>query len=70
MCVFLVIHKGVTSCLARDVTFSAILFPGYSHLKVMLPQLLATALGHEADPIVSSLLAGSIAAAPAAFIGT
>ena len=67
---FIGMYRGVLSCLARDVTFSAILFPGFSHLKVALPPLMTSLVGHEVDPIICSLFAGSIAAAPAALIGT
>ena len=63
-------YKGVLPCIARDVTFSAILFPTFEHLKVFLPSILGSTFGHEIDPMLSSLMAGSIAAVPAAFIGT
>lgn len=61
------LYRGAEACVARDVSFSAILFPLYAHLK---PFLLATLSSDGSLAFVSNIIAGSIAAAPAAFLAT
>ena len=60
------LYKGASACLLRDVPFSAIYFPTYSHLKKDLfgesPQ---KKLG-----ILQLLTAGAIAGMPAAYLTT
>jgi len=58
------LYKGARACFLRDIPFSAIYFPAYSHTK----QLLAGPDGHVSAP--SLLLAGTIAGAPAASLTT
>ena len=55
---------GAGACVARDATFSAILFPAYAHLK----PLVADGLGVVGAPGLA--LAGLLAAAPAAAFTT
>ena len=57
------LYQGAAACIARDVIFSACLFPSYAHLRDLTPQLVA-------DPFWSGWLAGALSAAPAAFIAT
>jgi len=64
------LYKGVLPCIARDVVFSACLFPSFAHLKEMLPDMLSSSLGHEVSALWCTILAGATAAAPAAFIAT
>jgi len=57
------LYQGVGVCLARDVPFSAIYFPAFAHLKeAWIPA------GEE--PLLRLLLAGAIAAIPAAYLVT
>jgi Mitochondrial carrier protein len=64
------LYQGAGACIVRDVVFSAVLFPLYAHLKVaFLAVLLGIAPGESAR-FWADLLAGSIAAGPAAFIAT
>ncbi|KAJ1944659.1 mitochondrial aspartate-glutamate transporter agc1 [Linderina macrospora] len=59
------LYKGASACLLRDVPFSAIYFPCYSHLK--------KDLFHEGErdlSITDLLLAGAIAGMPAAYFTT
>mmetsp|Transcript_11156 Transcript_11156/g.23517 ORF Transcript_11156/g.23517 Transcript_11156/m.23517 type:complete len:327 (+) Transcript_11156:559-1539(+) len=65
------LYKGADACAMRDVVFSAFLFPAFAHAKVAVPIYLAAVLGGvEPSHFLSNLLAGSVAAAPAAFIAT
>lgn len=60
------LYKGATACLARDVPFSAIYFPTYSHLKSgMFGESPTHKLG-----IFQLLTAGAIAGMPAAYLTT
>lgn len=56
------LYKGAGACIARDVIFSAVLFPLYAHAKelMVVPEY----------AFWTNMLAGSLAAAPAAFIST
>lgn len=53
------LYKGASLCLMRDIPFSAIYFPTYAYLKASFP----------ADKI-SSFVAGTVAALPAAYFVT
>lgn len=66
------LYQGVGACIARDITFSAILFPLYAHLKVMWAATLMSVAQGEGESITfwANLLAGSFAAGPAAFLAT
>lgn len=65
------LYRGAEACIARDVIFSAILFPLYAHVKPLLLSLLTGgAAGDGGMAFISNIVAGSIAAAPAAFIAT
>jgi len=65
------LYQGADACIARDVIFSGFLFPVYAHAKVLMPTILMSIFGaHEISMFWSNLLAGSVAAAPAAFIAT
>ena len=65
------LYRGAEACIVRDVVFSAILFPLYAHAKPFLLTLLAGgAAGDGGMAFISNIVAGSIAAAPAAFIAT
>ncbi|KIW83387.1 hypothetical protein Z517_02632 [Fonsecaea pedrosoi CBS 271.37] len=60
------LYKGVTACLLRDVPFSAIYFPTYSHLKRdFFGESPTKSLG-----ILQLLTAGAIAGMPAAYLTT
>ncbi|KAI1985504.1 mitochondrial aspartate-glutamate transporter agc1 [Ophidiomyces ophidiicola] len=60
------LYKGASACLLRDVPFSAIYFPTYSHLKTDLFGESATKkLG-----VIQLLTAGAIAGMPAAYLTT
>ncbi|CAK7230486.1 mitochondrial aspartate-glutamate transporter agc1 [Sporothrix bragantina] len=60
------LYKGASACLLRDVPFSAIYFPTYSHLKKdMFGESKTKKLG-----IVQLLTAGAIAGMPAAYLTT
>lgn len=60
------LYKGASACLLRDVPFSAIYFPTYSHLKKdFFGESPAKKLG-----IVQLLTAGAIAGMPAAYLTT
>lgn len=60
------LYKGATACLARDVPFSAIYFPTYSHLKKdLFGESPTKKLG-----IAQLLTAGAIAGMPAAYLTT
>ena len=64
-------YKGAGACAARDVLFSALLFPCFAHAKVAVPIFLASVFGGVApSQFWCGLVAGSIAAAPAAFLAT
>jgi len=58
------LYTGSLACLARDATFSAILFPCYAATRTALAPL-----GSE-DGALVLLLAGALAAVPAAFLTT
>lgn len=64
------LYKGVLPCIARDVVFSSCLFPSFAHLKDSLPNVMSSSLGHEVSATWCTILAGALAAAPAAFIAT
>jgi solute carrier family 25 (mitochondrial aspartate/glutamate transporter), member 12/13 len=66
------LYQGAEACLARDMVFSAILFPLYAHLKVALLALFVGGMGVSAGSASfwADLLAGSFAAGPAALIST
>lgn len=60
------LYKGATACLLRDVPFSAIYFPTYSHLKRdLFGESPTKKLG-----ILQLLTAGAIAGMPAAYLTT
>ncbi|GAP84111.1 putative calcium-binding mitochondrial carrier protein aralar1 protein [Rosellinia necatrix] len=60
------LYKGASACLLRDVPFSAIYFPTYSHLKKdMFGESPTKKLG-----VVQLLTAGAIAGMPAAYLTT
>ncbi|KAG6357102.1 hypothetical protein INS49_014979 [Diaporthe citri] len=60
------LYKGASACLLRDVPFSAIYFPTYSHLKKdLFGESPTKKLG-----IVQLLTAGAIAGMPAAYLTT
>ncbi|KAL1992458.1 hypothetical protein VTN49DRAFT_4490 [Thermomyces lanuginosus] len=60
------LYKGASACLLRDVPFSAIYFPVYSHLKTdFFGESPTKQLG-----IVQLLLSGAIAGMPAAYLTT
>ena len=60
------LYKGASACLLRDVPFSAIYFPTYSHLKKdMFGESTTKKLG-----ILQLLTAGAIAGMPAAYLTT
>ena len=60
------LYKGATACLLRDVPFSAIYFPTYSHLKSdLFGESPTKKLG-----VVQLLTAGAIAGMPAAYLTT
>ena len=65
------LYQGADACVVRDVTFSAILFPLYAHLKVaILAALMGFAPGNDPATFWAGLVAGSISAAPAAVLAT
>ena len=60
------LYKGASACLARDIPFSAIYFPTYSHLKKDL-------FGEGPNKklgVLQLLTAGAIAGMPAAYLTT
>lgn len=60
------LYKGATACLARDVPFSAIYFPTYSHLKRdLFGESPTKKMG-----VVQLLISGAIAGMPAAYLTT
>lgn len=60
------LYKGASACLLRDVPFSAIYFPAYSHLKKdVFGESSTKKLG-----ILQLLLSGAIAGMPAAYLTT
>lgn len=60
------LYKGASACLLRDVPFSAIYFPTYSHLKKdMFGESKTKKLG-----VLQLLTAGAIAGMPAAYLTT
>ncbi|KAL6705814.1 mitochondrial aspartate-glutamate transporter agc1 [Coniothyrium glycines] len=60
------LYKGASACLLRDVPFSAIYFPTYSHLKKdVFGESPQKSLG-----VVQMLTAGAIAGMPAAYLTT
>ncbi|KAG0643576.1 mitochondrial carrier domain-containing protein [Tuber brumale] len=60
------LYRGASACLLRDVPFSAIYFPTYSHLKKdWFGESLTKKLG-----IVQLLISGAIAGMPAAYLTT
>ncbi|KIE01782.1 Mitochondrial carrier domain protein, partial [Metarhizium majus ARSEF 297] len=60
------LYKGASACLLRDVPFSAIYFPTYSHLKKdFFGETPANKLG-----VLQLLTAGAIAGMPAAYLTT
>uniref|UniRef100_A0A7S4RF30 Mitochondrial carrier protein n=2 Tax=Ditylum brightwellii TaxID=49249 RepID=A0A7S4RF30_9STRA len=68
---FMGLYSGAGACMLRDVIFSATLFPLYAHAKEFVPEILsAISGGANVSSILSGIIAGSLAAAPAAFIAT
>lgn len=63
------LYQGAGACIARDVVFSAVLFPVYAHSNVALAAALM-GMGVDSASFWADLLAGSFAAAPAALIST
>ncbi|CAB9505553.1 Mitochondrial aspartate-glutamate transporter AGC1 [Seminavis robusta] len=64
------LYQGAGACVARDVVFSAVLFPLYAHTKVAFAAALVGICPPETVTFWANLLAGSIAAGPAAMIST
>ena len=68
------LYLGAGACVARDVIFSAILFPTYAHAKVALAAAIASFGGSSVDTgfvmFWANMVAGSVAAAPAAILAT
>jgi solute carrier family 25 aspartate/glutamate transporter 12/13 len=65
------LYQGADACIARDMVFSAFLFPSYAHAKLLLLPFMTSLVGeHGAPTFWSDLVAGSISAGPAAFIST
>jgi solute carrier family 25 aspartate/glutamate transporter 12/13 len=68
------LYQGAGACVARDMIFSATLFPLYAHAKAALAAVLITTGGSTGDAGMATfwgnMLAGSLAAAPAAIIAT
>lgn len=60
------LYKGATACLLRDVPFSSIYFPTYSHLK---RDLFGESQTHKLG-VMQLLTAGAIAGMPAAYLTT
>ncbi|KAI9930115.1 hypothetical protein ASPWEDRAFT_23840 [Aspergillus wentii DTO 134E9] len=60
------LYKGASACLLRDVPFSAIYFPTYSHLKT---EMFGESSTHKLG-VVQLLTAGAIAGMPAAYLTT
>lgn len=60
------LYRGADACLMRDVSFSLILFPLYSHAKEWIPGIVGDSLPF---PLILAL-SGMIAAAPAAYLTT
>ncbi|KAL2866235.1 citrin [Aspergillus lucknowensis] len=60
------LYKGASACLLRDVPFSAIYFPTYSHLK---SDFFGESRTHKLG-VVQLLTAGAIAGMPAAYLTT
>ena len=61
------LYQGAGACVARDMIFSAVLFPVYAHAKIALSIAIAT----EGSPaFLADIIAGSFAAAPAAILAT
>lgn len=60
------IYQGASACLLRDVPFSAIYFPSYSAIKNLLVEQRTTGKATSSD----LLLAGTLAAVPAALLTT
>ncbi|KAL2824030.1 mitochondrial carrier domain-containing protein [Aspergillus cavernicola] len=60
------LYKGASACLLRDVPFSAIYFPTYSHLKT---DFFGESRTHKLG-VVQLLTAGAIAGMPAAYLTT
>lgn len=59
------LYEGSAMCITRDVVFSSCLFPIYAYAKVAIPSLLPGV-----PSFWSGVIAGSLAAAPSAFIAT
>jgi len=59
------LYQGAGACVARDSIFSAVLFPVYAHAKVAVTLAL---VGQPA--FLADVIAGSLAAAPAAILAT
>ena len=70
-------YQGAGACVVRDVMFSAILFPLYAHAKVAMAAFFVThasslATGGDDTALLfwANMIAGSMAAAPAAALST
>lgn len=65
------LYQGAEACIARDMAFSAILFPFYAHAKILMLPFMIALVGEDGAPAFwSNLVAGSMSAGPAAFIST
>lgn len=66
------LYQGAGACVTRDVIFSSVLFPLYAHGKVATAAMLVALLGNAdgATLFWANMIAGSLAAAPAAIIAT
>lgn len=61
------LYKGVSACLIRDIPFSAIYFPAYSHLKT---DVFGQGVNGKELNVFELLAAGAIAGMPAAYLVT
>jgi hypothetical protein len=69
------LYLGAGACIARDMSFSAVLFPTYAHAKVALVAALTSLSGDSGvdtgmTMFWANMIAGSVAAAPAAVVAT
>jgi solute carrier family 25 aspartate/glutamate transporter 12/13 len=63
-------YQGAGACVTRDVIFSSVLFPLYAHGKVAMAATLVAGHAGGATLFWANMIAGSLAAAPAAIIAT
>ena len=64
------LYRGADACLLRDVSFSLILFPLYSHSKEFVPQLLEDQFHLNLPFPIVLAFSGALAGAPAAYFTT